>query len=115
MTSTQVLLIAMRALPVEEFSMIGKTISHYRTVGKPAQAEVSEGFQAEDSSLSPQLIPEFPPYRSGTDHKRPARFNPETKILALHRSLVDPAARIHSAKLERRHGYPKSESRNRYP
>jgi hypothetical protein len=43
--------IAVRKLPAEAFSMIGKTISHYRIIDRLCQGGMGEIFVAEDKNV----------------------------------------------------------------
>jgi eukaryotic-like serine/threonine-protein kinase len=74
--------IAVRGLPVERSSMIGKTISHYRVIEQLGKGGMGEVFLAEDTNLKRQVALKVLPDTFAADPERLARFEREAKLLA---------------------------------
>jgi serine/threonine protein kinase len=72
----------LRDLPVEAFSMIGKTVSHYRIIEKLGQGGMGEAFLAHDTTLDRKVALKFLPETFSGDPERLARFEREAKLLA---------------------------------
>jgi len=62
------------SLPWEGFSMIGKTISHYRITEKLGAGGMGEVCRAEDTNLDRQVAIKVLPVTFSGDPERMARF-----------------------------------------
>jgi serine/threonine protein kinase len=75
-------LIAVREVPLEGFSMIGKSISHYRIVEKIGASGMGEVSCAEDTNLNRQVAIKVLPGIFSGDPERLARLEREAEFLA---------------------------------
>jgi eukaryotic-like serine/threonine-protein kinase len=71
-----------REVPVEGFSMIGKTLGHYKVGGQLGRGGMGEVYLADDLSLGRKVALKFLPDLFTGDPQRMARFEREAKILA---------------------------------
>jgi serine/threonine-protein kinase len=71
-----------RELPVEGFSMIGKTISHYKIIDKLGAGGMGEVYRTDDTNLDRQVAIKVLPDIFSGDPERLARFEREAKLLA---------------------------------
>jgi serine/threonine protein kinase/Tol biopolymer transport system component len=71
-----------REVPVEGFSVIGKSISHYRITEKLGSGGMGVVYRAEDTNLSRQVAIKVLPDIFSGDPERLARFEREAKLLA---------------------------------
>jgi eukaryotic-like serine/threonine-protein kinase len=70
------------ALPVEELSMIGKTLGHYRILEKTGQGGMGEVFLADDTSLHRKVALNFLPPEMQQDVAAHKRFIREARATA---------------------------------
>jgi eukaryotic-like serine/threonine-protein kinase len=72
----------MRQVPVEEFSMIGNTLGHYRVGEQLGRGGMGEVYLADDLNLNRKVALKFLPDAFRGDPERMARFEREAKVLA---------------------------------